>query len=353
MVLLPMDRRTLLTSAAALPAAGIVAAATATPAEATVVRGATLASGLTFPWGLDFLPDRSALVTERDSSRVLRVTGGGAQSVVGTVPGVRHTGGEGGLLGLAVSPSYASDKRVYVYYTAQNDNRVAWTTYADGRLGTTFTPIVTGIPRGTIHNGGGLLFNSGKALYIGCGETGDKALAQDLGSLGGKILRVDRDGKAWPTNPRIGTSGDDRILTWGHRNPQGLAENGDRQLWCAELGQNSWDELNQVFTGRNYGWPRAEGSDGGGGYQDPLAQWHPVDCSPSGVACVKGKAWIGALRGQSLWSVDLVGPNRGVRRRYLQGTYGRIRNVKRAGSDSLWITTSNGGGNDRIVRIFV
>ena len=350
MVPLPMDRRTLLASAAALPAAGVVAAAL--PASAAVVRGARLATGLTIPWGLDFLPDRSALVTERDSARVLRVTGGGTQAVVGSVPGVQH-GGEGGLLGLAVSPTYASDRRVYVYYTTARDNRVAWTTYAGGRLGSTFTPIVTGIPRGTIHNGGGLLFTRAGMLFIGCGETGDKSLAQNLSSLGGKILRVDRNGRAWPGNPLIGRSGDDRICTWGHRNPQGIAQNTDGAIWSAELGQDRWDELNRISLGRNYGWPRSEGTDGPGGYTDPLAQWNPDDCSPSGVACTKGKAWVGALNGESLWSVDLTGRARGRRVRYYKGVFGRVRTVKLAPDGSLWITTANGGGRDVVQRIFV
>ncbi|GGF57139.1 hypothetical protein GCM10011519_33870 [Marmoricola endophyticus] len=345
-----MDRRSFLRSSLAVPAAGAVALAVESPARAGIATQTTLASGMTIPWGLDFLPDHSALVTERDSAQVFRILPYGAKQAVGSVPGVQH-GGEGGLLGLAVSPTYAQDKRVYLYYTTASDNRVVWTTYDAGRLGTTFTPVVTGIPRGTIHNGGSLLFTSYGSLLVGCGETGNRAYSQNLGSLGGKILQVTRDGRAWGSNPLVGRAGDDRILTWGHRNPQGLAQNTDGLLWSAELGQDTYDELNQIRGGRNYGWPNAEGSDGKGGYTDPLAQWTTAECSPSGVACLGGRAWIGGLRGQALWSVDLGGARRGRKVRFLQGTYGRIRNVKKSWDGALWITTSNGGSADRVVRL--
>ena len=112
-----------------------------------------------------------------------------------------------------------------------------------------------------------------------------------------------------------------------------------------------WDELNWIRKGRTYGWPRVEGKDGPGGYTDPLTRWHPVDCSPSGIAVRDGRAWIGALRGQCLWSVVLSGPTAPRRTRYLQGRFGRIRMVKNAPDGSLWIGTSNGGDTDRIVRL--
>jgi glucose/arabinose dehydrogenase len=141
------------------------------------------------------------------------------------------------------------------------------------------------------------------------------------------------------------------VFTLGHRNPEGITMGDDGKLWSSELGENTWDELNRIVAGRNYGWPRVEGGDGAGGTRDPLVRWHPVDCSPSGVATLYGRAWVGALRGECLWSVDIQG--RGLRRktRYFHGTFGRIRMVKRAPDRSLWITTSNGGGQDKVVRI--
>jgi glucose/arabinose dehydrogenase len=344
-----MDRRTLLKAAAGTPVAAALVAAGFDPASA-VGPGRTLVSGLDIPWGLDFLPDRSALLTERDSAQVLRVGRHGRSRVIGTVPGVAPAG-EGGLLGLAVSPRFRRDHRVYVYFSTPTDNRVAWMPYVDGRLGSP-TPIVTGIPRGTIHNGGSLLFTRSGALLIGCGDTGHREYAQDVNALGGKILRVDRNGHALRTNPFVGRDGDDRILTYGHRNPQGLAQRDkDHAIWSAELGQDTFDELNHIHAGADYGWPVVEGTDGPGGFADPLAQWAPADCSPSGVAIAKDRAWIGGLRGQSLWSVRLNGRHRGTKQRHLQGAYGRIRNVKHAPDGSLWFTTSNGGNADRLVRV--
>lgn len=345
-----LSRRTLLAATAGAAVAGPVLTATAGAAVGAPTIGRTVASGLDIPWGLDFLPDGSALFTERDRARVSRVTPDGTVRVLGTIPGVVPRG-EAGLLGLAVSPSYAEDHRVYLYLSTRDDNRVGWVSLDGTGLGS-FQPIVTGIPVSTNHNGGSLLWTgSGDGLLIGAGDALDKPAAQDTSSLSGKILRVDRDGTARSTNPFVGRDGDDRIFTYGHRNPEGLATNTAREVWSAELGQDTWDELNQIRLGRNYGWPNAEGSDGPGGYTDPLAQWHPRNCSPSGIAIVAQRAYLGALAGQSLWRVDLHGDTRGTRARFFQGTFGRIRNVKVAPDRTLWITTSNGSGTDEIVQI--
>lgn len=345
-----MDRRTLLKAAAVVPAAAALPLLTAGPASATPRRGATIASGLDIPWGLDFLPSGIALVTERDNHRVLRVSPTGGYDVVGTVPGV-VPGGEGGLLGLAVSPRYATDKRIYLYYCAESENRVAWATYDDTDGLGAINDIVTGIPRGQIHNGGGLYISPYMNIFVTCGDTGETTNGQNKDSLGGKILKIRPDGSAHPDNPFVGKAGDDRIFTYGHRNPQGIDQAASTQIWASELGQNTWDELNKISSGRNYGWPRAEGSDGPGGYTDPVVQWHTDVCSPSGLAIRHGIAWIGALRGQSLWSVDIYTTGYRTKRRYFNGTFGRVRNVKVAPDDSLWITTSNGGGADKIVQI--
>jgi glucose/arabinose dehydrogenase len=347
-----MDRRTLLKAAALTPVAAALPLATGalSPAAAAPRRGATLASGLNFPWGLGFLPDGSALVTERNSGRVLHVSPTGGFDVVGTVPGVVHQS-EDGCLGLAVSPTYATDKRVYIYYSTAQDNRVAWFTYDGGTLGAPH-PILTGIPHHETHNGGGLWFTDYPSLYVTCGDTRNSALAQNKSSLAGKILRVKPDGTAQTGNPFIGKTGDDRIFSFGHRNPEGITIGDDKRVWSSELGENTWDELNRIRVGRNYGWPKSEGADGAGGFTDPIAQFHPDVCSPSGCATLFSRVWIGALRGQSLWSVDIFSPGVGTKVRYFHNTFGRIRNVKRAPDNkSLWITTSNGGDSDKVVHI--
>ncbi len=170
-----------------------------------------MAANLEVPWAVAFLPGGDALVTERDSARLVRVTASGDKTTVGTVPGVEPQG-EGGLLGVAVSPSYSTDHLIYLYYTAASDNRVVRATY-DGRLGTP-EPIVTGIPKGPNHNGGRLKFGPDKMLYITTGETGDGPSPRTR-TPRNKILRVTPDGKPAPGNP-FGN----RVWTYGHRNVQ-------------------------------------------------------------------------------------------------------------------------------------
>jgi glucose/arabinose dehydrogenase len=273
-------------------------------------------------------------------------------STAGTIPGV-DPAGEGGLLGLAVSPDFAKDSTLFVYFTAPGDNRIARLTFSGGVLGTP-SPIVTGIPKGRIHNGGRLAFGPDKMLYAGTGESGEKPLAQDRGSLGGKILRMTPDGKPAPGNPFPGSL----VYSYGHRNVQGLAFDQTGQLWAAEFGQNTWDELNVIKAGANYGWPSHEGTGGGGPFVDPVAQWHVQDASPSGIAIAGGAVYMAGLRGQRLWRIPISGTSAGQPRAYFQGAYGRLRTVLSAPDGSLWLTTSNRDGrgeprdgDDRILRL--
>jgi glucose/arabinose dehydrogenase len=341
-----VERRTLLKAGLVVPAATVSTTALgASPAEARPRVGATLASGLSYPWGIDFLPDRSALVTERNSGRILRVRPSGGYRVVGTVPGVYNDGAEGGLLGLALSPRFSSDRWVYVFMTTTTDNRIVRMRYTSAGLSRPQV-LVAGIPSGTIHNGGGLWFTRHPSLYATTGDTGNRSLAQNKRSLAGKVLRMKMDG-----SPQSGNPFGNRVFSLGHRNPQGITMDLDGRLWASELGQSTWDELNRIYAGGNYGWPRTEGGDGPGGYRDPLVRWRPQYCSPSGMATLNGRAWVGALRGQCLWSVDIAGRGKGTKTRYFHRTFGRIRMVKRAPDGSLWIGTSNGGGRDKVVRI--
>ncbi|GAA1823505.1 PQQ-dependent sugar dehydrogenase [Actinomadura chokoriensis] len=312
------------------------------PAEATG-KPRTVASGLEVPWAVAFLPGGDALVTERDSARVVRVTPSGKKTTVGTVPGVEPQS-EAGLLGVAVSPSYSTDHLVYLYYTAASDNRVVRATY-DGRLGTP-EPIVTGIPKGPNHDGGRLAFGPDKMLYITTGETGDGPLAQDKGSLAGKILRVTPDGKPAPGNP-FGN----RVWTYGHRNVQGLAWDGEGRLYATEFGQNRFDEINLIQKGRNYGWPEVEGDeDGGDGFTKPLLTWTTDEASPSGLAYADGSLWAAALRGERLWQVPLDNGKAGRPVAHFENEFGRLRAVVTAPDGTLWVTTSNRDGRGEPAR---
>ena len=343
-----LDRRTLLKAGAA-GTGGLLAGATLVPGTASgapPTAGRTLARGLSIPWGLTFLPSGNALVAERDSALVHKVSRRGGSRVVGEVAGVVSFG-EGGLLGLACHPNFQETRWLYAYVSTADDNRVVRMRYVDGRLGGQQT-ILTGIPRGSIHNGGRLRFGPAGHLYIATGEVGDTSLSQDLDSLGGKILRVTPDGDVPAGNPFRGSP----VWTYGHRNVQGLSFDRRGALWATELGQNTRDELNRIVRGHNYGWPRVEGGDGaGGGFHDPLVTWSPTStCSPSGLAVVGGHAWVGALAGHSLYRVNLRGGRRGRIRRFFRDDFGRIRTVELAPDRTLWITTSNGSG-DRVIRI--
>jgi glucose/arabinose dehydrogenase len=309
----------------------------------------TVATGLAAPWGVTFLPDGSALVGERDTTRVVAVEDGQVRTV-GRVDGVTPRG-EAGLLGLAASPSYARDGLVYAYLSTAEDNRVVTMAYDGQRLGPP-EPVLTGIPNGFIHDGGRLLFAPDGTLFVSTGETGDDRLAQDPDSLGGKVLRITPDGRPAPGNPDPGSP----VWTLGHRNVQGLAFDGDGQLWATEFGQDTWDELNRIDRGSNYGWPLVEGRGDQPGYVDPVVQWRPSEASPSGLAYLDGSLWAGALRGGRLWQVPVTADGTGRPRGWFVGDYGRLRTVVAAPDGNLWVTTSNrdgrgtpGPGDDRIL----
>jgi glucose/arabinose dehydrogenase len=328
---------------------------TSTAAGKTTVKltvASTVATGIQVPWGLAFLPDKSALVAERDSGKIKRIAGKQVTDV-GTVEGVRSSA-EGGLLGVAVDPGYPGKPYIYVYYSGDDDNRIARITYQDGKLSGQQV-ILDGIPKAAIHNGGRLRFGPDGFLYAGTGDGSDRPNSQDDDSLGGKILRITTDGKAAPGNP------DGRVwITKGHRNVQGLAFDGN-QLYAAEFGQSTWDELNAITPGSNYGWPAAEGISQLDGMTDPIAQWHTADASPSGIAFAKGHVFMASLRGQRLWAIPVAGGKRtGEPQAFFTNQYGRLRTVELAPDGSLWVTTSNtdgrGGaraGDDRILRVTI
>ena len=295
--------------------------------------------GLQIPWAAVFLPDGTAIVSERDS-RLLKAVRGGRSATIGELPGVVPAG-EGGLLGLALSPAFGSDSLLYFYFTAERDNRIARAVLTDGGDGkyTVGPPevIFTGIPKASTHNGGRIRFGPDGMLYVGTGDSQRREQPQDPNALGGKILRLTPEGLPAPGNP-FGNA----VYSLGHRNVQGLAWDSAGRLWASEFGPDVNDELNLILPGANYGWPSVTGAPHRGEFKDAKVVWpSTAESSPSGLEIVGSTAYLGALRGQRLWTVPLDGEEAGNPVAYFTRQYGRIRDVILAPDGRFWLLTNN------------
>lgn len=334
-----------------------VEAPSAAPVE---VRASEVAVGLEAPWAVAFTPDGRAFVTERDSGRILEVDPAG-----GAPPREVHrldvrSRGEGGLLGLAVSPEWPRNNLLYAYLTShEGDNRIV-----RFRPGQSAEPILTGIPAASVHDGGRLVFGPDGMLYAATGDATERRAAQDLGSLAGKILRMTGDGQPAPGNPFPSSL----VYSYGHRNVQGLAFAADGTLYATEYGPDRDDEINRIEAGANYGWPAVTGEAGGEGYVDPLFVVSDTgEASWSGAAILSGGAipqwedslFAAALRGERLYRFTLAsdGGIAGVQE-LLTGELGRLRDVVQAPDGALWVLTNNRDGrgepfasDDRIIRL--
>ncbi len=330
------------TSASPPPVQSTTAPSSSAAAEQGPIPGfgpaESVASDISVPWGVTFLPDGAALVAERTTGRILRVTADGQQSEEMTVPDVADLG-EGGLLGLAASPSYADDGLLYAYYTTDDDNRIVRFT-----LGGEPEVLLEGNENGETHNGGRLAFGPDGMLYAGTGDAGDTDNAQDEDSLNGKILRLTPEGEVPEDNPAPNSY----VYSLGHRNVQGLAWDDDGTLYGVEFGSNEFDEVNAIEPGGNYGWPEVEGVGGTDeGFLDPLVTWPTNESSPSGAAVAGATLYVAALQGELLWAIPITAPGRlGDPVPLLDGVYGRLRTVALAPDGALWVTSSNTSRGD-------
>lgn len=318
------------------------------PRYGPVAEPQVMASGLAAPWSIAFLGD-TPLISERDSGRILALDETGAASEVAVVAEADGTG-EGGLLGIAVH-----DDHLYAYLTAGAENRVVRAPISGSEaapvLGA-FETLLGRIPAGTYHNGGRIAFGPDGMLYATAGDASNTSNAQDLGSLAGKILRMTPEGAVPQDNPFPGSY----VYSYGHRNPQGIAWAEDGTMYASEFGQDTWDELNVIRPGGDYGWPVVEGIAGDPRYIDPVQQWRPADASPSGIAILGDSIYIANLRGERLRQVPLASPADSVER-YV-GEYGRIRALAVTPGGGLWMLTNNTDGvgtpgpdDDRVVSI--
>ena len=306
-------------------------------------------AGLQAPWSVVFRND-TPLVSERDTGRILELADDGAARVVGTIGGVA-SGGEGGLLGMAVD----DEGRLYVYSTGRDGNRIeryeVTGTPGSLNLGASVT-LVDEIPSASYHDGGRIAFGPDGMLYATLGDAGQSSSAQDLDSLAGKILRMTPDGDVPDDNPFP----DSLVYSYGHRNTQGLAWASDGTLFATEFGQDTWDELNIIVPGGNYGWPEVEGIADNDDFIDPVQQWEPADASPSGMTAIGGTLFIANLRGEVLRAVPIADPSTSTD--YYAGRYGRIRDVTGTPDGDLWFVTNNTDGrgdpgpdDDRILSV--
>lgn len=301
----------------------------------------TLATGLDAPWSIVPLSGGGALISQRDDGAIQQLTTAGDVRHVGTVPGVA-SGGEAGLHGLALW-SVAGTDWLYAYFGSQDDNRVVRMPLGGAADAVSLgepEEILTGIPRANTHNGGRIALGPDGYLYVATGDAQQRDAAQDAASLSGKILRLTPEGAPAPGNPF-----DSLVYSLGHRNVQGLAWTSDGVMWASEFGADTWDELNRIEPGANYGWPLHEGVAGADEYADPVAAWPTAESSPSGIAAVGETVFIAGLRGERLWVVDTAdGALAADPTALLVGEHGRLRDVVAAPDGVLWVLTNNTDG---------
>ncbi|HSB99239.1 MAG TPA: PQQ-dependent sugar dehydrogenase [Burkholderiaceae bacterium] len=352
-------------------------------------RAVTFASGLVNPWGLAFLPDGRALVTERVGRMRIVGTDGSLSAPLTGVPAV-HAVGQGGLLDVAIDPDFATTP--WVYFSYAEDGAAAGTSgtaVARGLLNGTALDGVTVIFRqqpkiagSDIHYGSRLVFANDGTLFVTLGERGtdDPGAptpdnAQNLAKHLGKVVRINRDGTVPANNPYVGAAGVlPEIWSFGHRNPQGAALNPvSGELWLDEHGPQGGDEVNRIQPTHNYGWPlRSYGCPygspvglacavGGGthfpNFEEPLDYWVPVSTAPSGMMFYTGdkfpewqsSVFVGALAGASLWRFPLVGNTVGTREQLFTSLGERIRDVRQGPDGFIYLLTDSASG--RIVRI--
>jgi len=361
--------------------AGAVPAASSARQATPAVRVETLVTGLVIPWDLTFLPDRTMLFTERGGKISTRTPQGTVGQVTAGLADL-YVGSESGLMGIVTDPAFGTNRRFF--YTCQAyrgtgtapiDIRVIrWQLSTDLRTATRVgTPVVEGIPITSGRHGGcRLRFAQDGTLRIGTGDAVIGTSPQNLGSLGGKTLRVGADGLIPTDNPFFARGGNARyVWTYGHRNVQGLmVRPGSSELWAVEQGPSRDDEVNRLVKGGNYGWDPGPSYDESRPMTDTVkfpsairAVWTSgsTTIATSGGAFLVGSAWgrwqgaivAGQLKGAGVL-VIMLRPDGGLARQEelpeVNNTYGRIRTVQPGPDGSLYLTTSN-GSDDKILRV--
>ena len=332
----------------------------------------TPVSGLSIPWDLAFTPDGTMLFTQRAGVLSSRLADGTVGTVDADFAEVLSTG-ENGLMGIVVDPDFASNRRFYTCQTHVGPEMqvIAWTINAAYTIATRVAdPLVGDMPTASSRHGGcRLRFGPEGYLWIATGDAATGTVPQDLTSLGGKVLRVDPStGAGVSTNPFAPS----RVYTYGHRNMQGLAlRPGTSQMWSVEHGPAFDDEINLLVAGRNYGWDPVPGYNQGVPMTDLVkfpgaieAQWSSgsTTLATSGGIFLEGAQWgvwegrlaVATLKDSKLRLFEFTPEGDFVSQvivSELDGAYGRLRTPMMGPDGALYVTTSNGSGQDRILRI--
>jgi glucose/arabinose dehydrogenase len=331
-----------------------------------------LARGLAQPWSVEPLPDGSFLVTEK-AGRLRLVSAGVVGEPIAGVPAV-DARGQGGLLDVALSPQFTTDRTVFFSYSEPRDGGNGTSVAraqlsADGRRLEQLKVILRTQPTysGSLHYGSRLLFGPDGMLYVTLGERSDRATRQQsqrLDSHLGKILRIRPDGSVPADNPFAGQSGAlPEIWSLGHRNVQAAAFDAQGRLWDIEHGARGGDEVNRVERGRNYGWPLISygieysgqaigaGATAREGLEQPVYYWDPV-IAPSGAQWYTGDAFpgwrgtlfVGGLRERALVRLVFEGGRVVGEERLLADRGQRIRDVRQGPDGALYVITDNSDG---------
>ena len=328
-----------------------------------------IASGLEVPWAVALAPDGRLFVTERPGRvRIVRMgPGGGLQAEPwARVPARANPDAERGLLGIALDPDFARSGFVYLYYSYAGAggatlNRLVRLRDINGS-GNDETILLDNIPGSANHDGGRLAFGPDGKLYVATGDGEQQGRAQDRSSLGGKILRLEKDGTVPADNPFAGSP----VYSLGHRNVQGLTFHPDTGvLYQTEHGPSGFfpaccqDEVNRIEAGANYGWPIVTGKPGDQRFRDPISSSGAADTwAPSGAAFatrpgpLRGSLLFANLRSQHLRRIVLTPDGRGVafEERLLVNQYGRLRDIYEISTGEFLLLTSNRDGRGRPAR---
>ncbi len=328
------------------PRSNTVSVTTSAACSTPVCSVRQVATDTDIPWGLVTLADGSILYNRRDAHDIVHLNPTtGAKTTVGTVPNVASTDGEGGLMGLAISASFATDHWLYIMHTSATDNRIVRIKVENDRLvPSTEQILVRGILRNKYHNGGRLRFGPDGKLYASTGDAQNGDYAQDKNNLSGKVLRLNPDGTVPADNP-FGNY----VWSYGHRNPQGLAFDSKGRLWEQEFGNSVMDETNLITKGGNYGWPACEGTSGScgtPGFIAPKRTYPTSEASCSGITIVRDVLYVACGRGNRMYRQAISGDSLINLQVYFNGTYGRLRTVEPAPGNGLWLTTTNAGDKD-------